>query len=72
MDAVYAWDQPDLHFYVPCGDHFSDPADFCFQKTLGVAAVAGGGFGAVKAAWGRMCVAIAGGSALGYYLAGAG
>jgi hypothetical protein len=36
VDAVYAWDQPDLHFYVPRGDHFSDPADFCFQETLGV------------------------------------
>jgi hypothetical protein len=54
VDAVYAWDQPDLHFYVPCGDHFSDPADFCFQETLGV-----GGAERVKrvadAAW-QFCV----------------
>ena len=36
VDAVYAWDQPDLHFHVPCGPPLFDPALFCFQETLGI------------------------------------
>lgn len=39
MDAVYAWDQPDLYLYVPAGAYFFDPADLCFQETLGGAAL---------------------------------
>jgi hypothetical protein len=38
VDAVYAWDQPDLHFYVYRGDHFFDSADLFFQETLGAGA----------------------------------
>jgi hypothetical protein len=35
MDAVYAWDQPDIHLYVPGGDHYSAAKVVRFQKTLG-------------------------------------
>ena len=34
MDAVYAWDQPYLHIYVPAGIDLADPADLCFQEAL--------------------------------------
>jgi hypothetical protein len=34
VDAVYAWDQPDLHLYFPAGaDLYDRPASF-FQETL--------------------------------------
>jgi hypothetical protein len=35
MDAVYAWDQPDIDLYVPGGDHHFAVEAICFQKTLG-------------------------------------
>jgi hypothetical protein len=34
MDAVYAWNQPDLDLYVPCGDHYFAAKAIRFQKTL--------------------------------------
>jgi len=34
MDAVYAWDQQDIHFYVPGGDHHSAIKAICFQTSL--------------------------------------
>jgi hypothetical protein len=36
MDAVYAWDQPDIHLHVSGGDHYPAAQAFCFQTTLGV------------------------------------
>ena len=33
MDAVYAWDQPDLHFHVPRGDDHSCD-QIIFQASL--------------------------------------
>jgi hypothetical protein len=34
MDAVHAWDQPDIHLHVHSGYYrYADPADL-FQKTL--------------------------------------
>jgi hypothetical protein len=34
MDAVYAWDQPDIHLYVPGGDHYSLVKAIRFQTSL--------------------------------------
>src|ERR1700744_4562149 len=34
MDAVYAWDQPDFHFYVPAGDHPPSAKALRFQTSL--------------------------------------
>jgi hypothetical protein len=34
MDAVYAWDQPDIHLYVPGGDHYPAAEAIRFQTSL--------------------------------------
>jgi hypothetical protein len=48
MDAVYAWDQPNIHFYVPDGHHYSLAKVIRFQTSLrewtAVAGEVAGGF----------------------------
>ena len=36
MDAIYAWDQPDIDLYVPGGDHHPAIEAFRFQTSLSV------------------------------------
>ena len=69
MDAVYAWDQQDIHFHVPDRiDHYSDQAIF-YQTSLGArgensrGAVGGAllpGEALLGGSWGRACASLAG------------
>jgi len=44
MDAIYAWDQPDIHLHVPRGDHHSAVKAIRFQTSLREAGAFAGSF----------------------------
>jgi hypothetical protein len=50
MDALYAWDQPDIHLHVPGGDHYSAAKAIRIQPSLRVAPREVGSWGLQQAA----------------------